>query len=111
VPDKVTLEGPRNILKNTPLNYLKFSCFTLIYYVWILFQISATEEESSLVFFEPESPFFLRTLQIGGTTLGVFIVCGIIFEAYQRRAGKMVQTGKLLVSHGKTTVNTSGFIH
>lgn len=111
MPDKVTLEGTRNILKNTPLNYLKFSCFTLIYYVWILFQISGTEEESSLVFFEPESPFFLLTLQIGGTTLGVFIVCGIIFEAYQRKAGKMVQTGKLLVSHGKTTGNTSGFIH
>ena len=67
--------------------------------VWILFQITETEEESSLVFFEPESPFFLLTLQIGGATLGVFIVCGIIFEAYQRKRRKMVQTGKIIVSH------------
>ena len=112
--DKVTLEGKGNILKNTPLNFLKFLCFTLINYIWILFQISETEEESSLVFFEPKSPFFLLTLQIGGTTLGVFIVCGIIFEAYQRKVGKMVQTGKLLVSHGGpfllATGKTSGFI-
>jgi len=56
--------------------------------------ITETEEESSLVFFEPESPFFLLTLQIGGATLGVFIVCGIIFEAYQRKGRKMVQTGR-----------------
>ena len=68
--------------------------------VWILFQISETEEESSLVFFEPESPFFLLTLQVGGATLGVFIVCGIVFEAYQRKGRKMVQTGKFIVSHG-----------
>ena len=51
------------------------------------------------MFFEPESPFFLLTLQIGGTTLGVFIMCGIIFEAYQRKGRKMVQTGKFIVSH------------
>lgn len=52
------------------------------------------------MFFEPESPFFLITLQIGGATLGAFIVCGIIFEAYQRIGKKMVQTGKFIPSHG-----------
>ena len=53
------------------------------------------------MFFEPESPFFLLTLQVGGATLVVFIVCGIIFEAYQRKGRKMVQTGKFGVSHGQ----------
>lgn len=56
--------------------------------------ISETEEESSLVFFEPESPFFLLTLQVGGAALGVFIACGIIIEVYQRKGRKMVQTGR-----------------
>ena len=51
------------------------------------------------MFFEPDSPFFLLTLQVGGATLGVFIVCGIIFEAYQRKGRKMVQTGKFIVSN------------
>lgn len=63
--------------------------------------MSETEEESSLVFFEPDSPFFLLTLQVGGATLVVFIVCGIIFEAYQRKGRKMVQTGKFIVSNGQ----------
>ena len=71
------------------------------------------------MFFEPESPFFLLTLQIGGATLGVFIVCGIIFEAYQRKGGKMALTGKFIVSDGRIsnslfncfqTVNISKFI-
>ena len=53
------------------------------------------------MFFEPESPFFLLTLQVGGATLGVFIVCGIIFEVYQRKGRKMVQTGKFVDSYGQ----------
>lgn len=53
------------------------------------------------MFFEPESPFFLLTLQVGGATLGVFIVCGIIFEVYQRKGRKMVQTGKFIDSYGQ----------
>ena len=52
------------------------------------------------MFFEPESPFFLLTLQIGGVALGGLTVCGIIFEAYQRKGRKMTLTGKFIVSDG-----------
>ncbi|CAH3159433.1 unnamed protein product, partial [Porites evermanni] len=52
------------------------------------------EEETGLVFFEPGSPYFVLTLEICGGLLGGFLLCGCIFEAYQRNRGGTQQTGK-----------------
>lgn len=60
-------------------------------------QVTETEEES-LVFFEPESPFFSLTLKAGGAALAGFVLCGIIFEICRRKVRKDVKTGKFAPS-------------
>lgn len=77
-----------------------FSCDSCCPFM-LLFQEEQTEEESGTVFFDPGSPFFSLTLQVGGGALGGLLLCGCVLEACQRSRKNMKQAGKFHFAHGK----------
>ena len=49
---------------------------------FIFFSLIIQVESSSVVFFEPSSPYFLNTILIGATLLFIAVACGLFYQAF-----------------------------